>query len=363
MDVVRCAMMITFIYKLNKNRKMLKRFFRYSFLALALYVITCLATPYNTYLHKRSTMNQISYLGISLKNGLDDHLQMQYPEGKIFSNAIFGLAVLEFCLNHNLEDKKYASLLDQTINRLLSEEAKIPFDAELQPKYGVFYNAWILLVLKQYRQNRLFKKSEIQTHILSSIAQIDQRILAAQKDSIKLLPSYQQAVWPADNCIALLSCTEDSIRSKWLRAIFDTSDHPSTLIPHSLDQRAIIRGSSQALITYFLQLLDYPKIQDYNTNFKSLFIDQYLGLQLVKEHEDAASWSDFDSGPVFLSYGAVATIMNIRTQAAQDKSSAKITWACMNTLACPIHLFGAKYYLFQQAPMFDIFMLWASVGL
>ncbi len=107
----------------------------------------------------------------------------------------------------------------------------------------------------------------------------------------------------------------------------------------------------------------YNHIEEYNNDFKKIFIDDYCGVQLVKENEDGSDNMDVDSGPVVFGYGASATIMNIKTQASMKDSNSKRTWAVMNTISIPINIFGSKYYLFKKEPMFDIFMLWGCVEL
>lgn len=88
---------------------------------------------------------------------------------------------------------------------------------------------------------------------------------------------------------------------------------------------------------------------------------QYCGLQLVKENENGSNDSDYDSGPVIFGYGAAATIMNIKTQASLGDKNSTITWAFFNLISLPVNIFQSKYYLFQQEPMFDLFMLWSAV--
>ena len=107
----------------------------------------------------------------------------------------------------------------------------------------------------------------------------------------------------------------------------------------------------------------YEQIEEYNNSFKNTFIDDYFGIQLVKENEDGSNSMDVDSGPVLFGYGASGTIMNIKTQASINNGESKRTWAAMNSISFPINIFGKKYYLLKKEPMFDIFMLWGSVEL
>lgn len=115
------------------------------------------------------------------------------------------------------------------------------------------------------------------------------------------------------------------------------------------------------MITFTLLEMGYSSANDYNTTFNHLLVDRYLGVELVKEHQDGRNVMDVDSGPVVFGYGASATIMNIKTQAALGNQKSRNTWALMNVLGLPINFLGRKFYLFGAEPMFDVFMLWGCV--
>ena len=231
----------------------------------------------------------------------------------------------------------------------------------MTPKYGMFYNGWTLYVLSQYKKSPLYSQSSIQDLITTSMDTIHNRLISTQLDSLRILESYSGSNWPADNLLGIVSITNDSIQSEWLKVLQSTSTHPSALINHVGSNKSEIRGSSQALITFFLTELGYPEIDNYFDTYKDIFIDNYTGVSLVKENENGADDMDLDSGPVVFGYGASATIMNIKTEGYLKKSSAMRTWALMNLISAPINILGQKYYILQQEPMLDLFMLWSSV--
>lgn len=329
-------------------------------LILIVYVVVCIVTPFSQTLLQRSIRNQITSLSLSLQN--DDDIQARYPEGRVFANAIFALATIDAGLGVNTqEQKEYAHIVDDCINRLLSQNAKATFDHTMQPPYGVFYNGWTNFVLTSYASSHLFAHSSIQDSILIASMEINNRLSHALSSKVSLLDTYSGSSWPADNMVTMVGLTDSELQTRWLDHILNLSEHESELIPHTADDMTVIRGSSQALMTYCIQKIANPRSQHYYETYDSLFIDNILGIDLVKEHLDTSNEMDYDTGPILFGYGASATIMNIKTQAAFGKPSAKYTWAMMNLLGIPINLFGCKYYLFKQEPMFDIFMLWASV--
>jgi len=343
--------------------KKIIKFFKYLIFILLAYFVICIATPFNKSLRHRSIENQINYLAQILEKGYDDQLQSRYPEGKVFSNALLALSIIEHCNKTDNVHSEYAQTVDNCIRRLLSKNSLKNFHAHIKPPYGMFYNGWVNHVLVSYSRSSLFQFSEMQKEILSTSQMIESRFLSAQKDSIKLLDSYADSHWPADNLMGILSIQDSIIGRLWLEKILSETDHPKKLINHAGDHQSIVRGSSSALMTYCLIKTLYPDVIQYNDRFKETFVDQYFGIQLVKENENGSNDSDYDSGPVIFGYGAAATIMNMKTQASLGDKNSKITWAFMNTISLPINLFQSKYYLFKAEPMFDLFMHWAAVEL
>lgn len=326
------------------------------------YIFLCLSTPFVPFLKHRSIDNQIAYLSKILDEGYDDALQERFPEGKIFSNAILALATIEHCKSHRLYNEHYASIVDNCIRRIQSDHAKSKFNPSLSLPYGIFYNGWSNFVYKEYKNCRLFRHSGLQKEVVQASIFINQKITQILSDSLRLIDSYEGASWPADNLIGLVSLDDDSTQKKWRAAILSMTLHDSGLIPHKSSDFYTIRGSSSAMITYCLNKSECTDAKDYNKKFQTIFVDEYLGMQLVKENENGSSDMDLDSGPILVGYGASATIMNIKAQASLNPSQSKITWAVMNTIALPINLLGHKYYLFQKEPMLDLFMLWSSTG-
>ena len=340
---------------------MIKKFFKRTGIVILLYALLCLGTPFNKFLRNRSIDNQITYLSQILDKGYDNRLQRKFPEGKLFSNCLLSLSTIEYCDNNKIVVEKYAQIVDNCIKRIQSKKALSIFNPDLVPKYGMFYNGWSNYVYTTYQKSPLFKHSALREQVIEQCNEIESRLVATQIDSMRILDSYIEASWPADNLIGLLSLENDSIKQEWMTTILKSTEHESGLIHHSGSNNSIIRGSSTAMITFCLDRLEFEKSLIYNNSAKDIFIDEYLGIQLVKENEDGSSKMDVDSGPVVFGYGASATIMNIKTQASLNNPRSKVTWAAMNLISFPINLFGKKYYLFRQEPMFDLFMLWGSV--
>jgi len=217
--------------------------------------------------------------------------------------------------------------------------------------------------LSQYINSILFQHSQHQVGFIAAHDQITKRLVEAQGDSVHLLASYYDAIWPADNlaCVASLS-QKPALQKKWMGTIERSSTSALNLIHHYHESPEIARGSSQALINYLNATFDESRAKRNNKIYSDHFIKQYFALQLVKEYHDGGE-GDIDSGPLLFGYGSVATIVNIKTQAEVNDDQLKLTWGLLNAMGLPINLFGKKYYLFKQELIFDIFMLWCSVEL
>ncbi|TRX54796.1 hypothetical protein FNH22_18725 [Fulvivirga sp. M361] len=342
---------------------MIKKIIKFFGIVILVYVLLCLITPFNKTLRNRSIKNQINYLSNILDKGYDDKLQTRFPEGKLFSNCLLALSTIEYFNKNPQSDQKYANIVDHCIKRIQSERALGMFNPNLEPKYGMFYQGWSNLVYSKYAKSDLIKFSTISELVKNKSNEIESNFNQIQSDSLRIINTYVESNWPADNLIGISSIENDNLRNRWIELILSTSKHQSGLIHHAGSQKNTIRGSSTAMITYCLNKSGYSDIEKYNNKFEDIFIDNYLGVQLVKENEDGTNKMDVDSGPVLFGYGASATIMNIKTQASLGKSNAKTTWAAMNLISLPINLFRKKYLILKKEPMLDLFMLWSSTEL
>lgn len=363
-----CRIFFTCDFKSKKIISNLKKIIKKTILTISVsaivYLIINIATPYIGFLKTRSIENQITYLDEIFSDGYDDELQLRYPEGKIFSNALLALSIIDYSDKNTLSLKKHALIVDRCIMRLLSESAEYPFVASMKPEFGAFFNGWLNFTLNKYANSNLFKLSTKKSNVLAAHERISDEIISTQSDSIKILDTYPGSYWPADNLVGILSIEDEYIKAKWLGKLYEACTSESKLLHHSGYNTNEVRGSSQALILYLLSQYNIEKSSRENLLFQNLLVENVLGIELVKEFTaDVESYPDVDSGPVILGYGAVATVMNIKSQAALDNSSSKCTWAFLNSISIPVNFCGQKHYLFKKEPMYDVFMLWCSVEL
>ena len=96
-----------------------------------LYMVLALNTPYSSYLVHRSVQNQIVYLQNKFIQREDLVLQDKYPEGLVFSNALFALSLIEEVNNDPIANHKLNPMIDACILRLVCEEATSNFNENL----------------------------------------------------------------------------------------------------------------------------------------------------------------------------------------------------------------------------------------
>ncbi len=340
----------------------MKRVFKILISIILIISLFNLSTPYSDFLLRRSITNQIAYLNNKFEAGLGKKLQERYPEGELFGNLIFALSLIKYSEKYEIPD---INQIENAILKTTSKGAKNNFTKDLPLEYGAFYTGWINFTLKKYVESEIFKKSTRKETFINLYHHFSNKIIKAQKDTIQLLESYSNSIWPADNivCIASLSSDNQELKKLWFDKIQIKSKSDKKLINHYSENPSEIRGSSQALIAYFLANIDKNQAKEYFDRYKSLFTKKLIGISFVKEYQGDNNSEDIDSGPIILGFGSVATIMNAKAMATLDIKGAKSTWSFLNFISLPINLFGKKYYLLGKEPIYDIFLLWIAVDL
>lgn len=338
----------------------MKKAFLFLLLIIVLYFLSSFILPQSSFFRNRSIKNQINYLENSFDEGLSEKLQARFPEGKLFGNLIYALSLIEYS---NKIKENYSPQIEHAINRCITINAKASFQKNLLLPYGAFYCGWLNYTLKKYIACESFKSSANRQKFIELHDDISRKISIAQNDSITILDTYLNGKWPADNLVCIASLDEEysELKNKWLNLIYSKSQ--DELIHHFDHNRHLIRGSSQALIQYFLHDINPKKQSLSHKIYKERFIDKFFSISLVKEYEKPENkLQDVDSGPILFNYGSVATIMNNKLESTLNLKNHKNSFAFLNTLGIPVNLFGNKFYIMKKEPMFDIFMLWCAVG-
>jgi hypothetical protein len=320
---------------------------------------------------------QFHFLEKELKqSNLGQRMQAVFPEGFVFSNALYGLAWCELALDDAtgqtkakaIEEAKYA------YEQINSEAGRSIFDPNLVPAYGAFYLGWNNYLLSKWLQidttapdrDHYEKVYQRQSAYLAE--------LVAKNAGSPFFQSYVNECWPADMCVAMASLANyervfdgryKHVVSGWVEHITPKMDPYTGLLPHKVhatDGSVMegARGCSISLIIRFLSEIDSGFAQQQYRLYKQNFIANTLTLPSVKEYPKGKSGSgDIDSGPVIMGVGFAGTIVAIGTHSVMGD------WALSEQQYRTIHSFGVglgtgngKSYAFGELPIADAFIAW-----
>lgn len=212
---------------------------------------------------------QLNHLEKKLHGGADSAMQKLFPEGLLFTNALYGLTWIEHARENPSLQRRAIREASRALQRMESPTGKAPFDPQLTPPYGVFYAGWTtwlrgnVLALQQ-PNNRDTAEVRYFTVQCSTLAE------AFTKSATPFLPSYSQKAWPADNLVAMAALQVHDrlftpkyaeLIALWLHRVHERLDTTTGLIPHAVDNVTGFategaRGSSQSLMLRFLPVID-----------------------------------------------------------------------------------------------------------
>lgn len=361
-------------------------------------IVTILLLPFVVYLlvinaklyyHPKFETAEKGYVNLDLKeqlyslkgemrHGAANEMQGVFPEGFVFMNAMYGLAICNHLTNsggHLSPDlKEFREDLKDVSIALHSQDATGIFNEALPLPYGAYYNGWVT-----YFEGKRLSIEDPNSRDSLQVAQFEtacQRIAKAyQKSETPYLESYHLNTWPADNilCIAalrlhdqLFSPKYEALVSDWLDKIKPLVDPATGLIPHSVNMDGKMlegaRGSSQTLMLTLLPSIDKGFSDQQFELFQKHFVDDPLKLTAIKEYPFGKEGEgDVDAGPVICGLGGAASIVGIATfqQNGQTKESYKLRNE-VEGLALPLSLSNEKFYFFGAMPMADAFLAWVN---
>jgi hypothetical protein len=359
---------------------------KYSFKGLLLLPILLLLsvnwslhyTPYFVGKINEDELAQLNFLDNELhNNAAGEKMQVIFPEGFLFINALYGLAYADFVTTSGISlqstlGKKAVKEVDFSIAEVGSYRCKSNFPDNLPLKNGAFYKGWYTFLLGQ-RLRMSPERAAFSTALFQeNCAAISQAIGQTNKP---FLESYAGAAWPADNvvCLAALALHDrlfepkyTAVIANWMGRIKGVLDVKTGLIPHSFslfDNKGLeVRGSSLSLMLSFLPEIDPIFAKNQYKIYKNQFVETKFGLPAVREYPiGVEGGGDVDSGPVIWDVGGSASIVGIRAAMKnQDAELAKSLRNSIEAFAFSTNLQGEKKYLFGQLPVIDAFMAWSN---
>jgi hypothetical protein len=320
---------------------------------------------------------QLHYLHqeIFYNNGAEK-MQSYFPEGYLFTNCLYAISVCEVAkkCNNQLEKDSILLVMDTCLFQIGNHNAKKIFNDNLTPQYGMFYAGWSNYVL----QKRLELTPNDDSSILFKeyIGNCENIINAFDREGNVYLESYQNQIWPADNIVALASLHfYQKINLKkykdfmkiWLNKAKVIVDPTLKCIPHkvSINKNTIIescRGSSLALINYFLPEVDSIWAEENYSKFKSNFFEKRFGLLGCLEYpKGIIGKGDIDSGPIFLGIGASASITATKAAlVSHDTTNYLKLRNNIESFGFAWHNKNEKFYLGGNLLVADAFIAWVN---
>ncbi len=332
-----------------------------------LFLLTALMVACQARLYRESADSalQLPYLHTQLNNGMGRDMQQLFPEGNFFSYMLYGLT----WVNVGLED---AARRDEALRearwayeQLAPPEGAIPFSANLDPEYGIFYRGWRNWLLGGIvlLGGDMVEEFSAECNTLAS---------ALTHAPHPFLPSYPNQIWPVDTFPAAASIrvcartTSDKFGTffdGWLARIEPYRDPATGLFPHKIDAAtgAIVdgtRATSQTLILRFFAEIDPDQAARDYTLFRTQFVTTRAGIPAVREFpHGVAGVGDVDSGPLLWDISLSATAVMLGTaRVFGDEELAGALAGSAETFGLPFTFKANKRYAFGALPIGDAFV-------
>lgn len=325
---------------------------------------------------------QLNFLETELKaNNLGERMQEIFPEGFVFTNALYGLSWCELAVSDSINDDNLkGKALKEALfafSEINSDKAKSIFDNHLMPENGIYYLGWnnyllskILLLDTNFTDYDKYKTIFInQCEIIN---------VALKRSSSPYLQSYSGQSWPADMFVAMASIKNyDKIYNpkyegninKWIKDVKYRLDPKTKMIPHkvnSITGSTIegARGSSISLIIRLLSEIDSYVAKEQYELYKTNFVTETFGLPSISEYpKRQRGEGDIDSGPVIFGVGFSGTIVSIGTfSAVGEVDLAQRQYKTINAFGLENKLKNEKKYIFGLLPIADAFIAWGRAS-
>lgn len=315
----------------------------------------------------RVALAQLEWLRPGLEARADD-MQMLFPEGRVFTLALYGLTWVEVGRGTSDAALRARALAEARRALALAEapRSKEVFEPASGLPYGVFYAGWT-----EHLRAGILHLGGGAARDTAFRAACD-RLDAAFRRHGPVLDSYVGMAWPADNaagaavlasCGTLLDPRYAGTARTWLRAALQGADPATGVIPHAAGS-PLPRGESAVLMVRFLYEIDPAAAAAQYAAAERTFATRFAGLlPAVREYPHGVRGEgDVDSGPVILGVSAPASVVGIAAarMTGHHRAAADLR-ASPEVLGVPLQWFGRRSYAFGKLPVGDAFLAWVSV--
>lgn len=326
---------------------------------------------------RKDIILQLNFIGTELKsNNLGNRMQEIFPEGFVFTNALYGLSWCELANSDTTNYELKSKALKEAIfayNEINSDKARSIFDSQLKPENGIFYLGWNNYLLSNIlKLDTTFAEFGRFKTIFTEQCEIINEALKENKSPY--LQSYTNQSWPADMFVAMASINNfdkifipkyENLIFNWIAKVKYNLDPKTNLIPHKVNSHTAAtlegaRGSSISLIIRLLAEIDPKFAKEQFELYKTNFVTTTFGLPSISEYPKGQFGNgDIDSGPVIFGVGFSGTIVSIGTFSKLGYLGlAERQYKTINTFGFGNKSENKKKYLFGLMPIADAFIAW-----
>lgn len=320
-----------------------------------------------------------------LETGAARDMQASFPEGYLFTYALYGLAWVQLAITDPTLRDRATREARWALSHLETSEGRAPFSPAMAPPYGVFYNGWT-----NWLRGGIVLLDPMDEALQATFKRDCEALAKAFRDQLDhnghpFLPAYPGQAWPVDSMVGLavlrlhdrqLTPRYDHLIERWVASAQTHLDPSTGLLPHRVDPHTGsalegARGSSQTVLLRFMAdaspswINGTAKEPGQYTRFRSHFVQVVGGLPGVREYPHGTDGTgDVDSGPLVLGVSASATVVGMGTATIQRDTELANAWLHAGEaigLSLP-RLRGGRTYALGQLPVGDAFVLWSQTA-
>lgn len=320
---------------------------------------------------------QLRYLERALSDGAGERMQSLFPEGYVFTWALYGLASAQVAAALGAEDPRrvhHLSQARQAVEVVRSPQARSSFVTGMDPPRGAFYTSWSLYVLAEYI--RAAGPSQAGEDILDLFRrEADSFARALDEHESPFLESYPSRSWPADTAVGVAALGiynsvvdpryEATVRGWILRARRLLDEEIGALshaaVAASGSPIGGVRGGSLALMSRVLIEADRDFALEQYDVLRDRFVDYAWGVPGVREYPLGVDGvGDVDSGPIILGFAGPAVVVGAAAANVHgDTRLASTLLGVVEAAGLPMQLLGRRRYAGGLVPIGDAFIVWA----
>ncbi|HEY9336676.1 MAG TPA: hypothetical protein VIQ79_19720 [Kribbella sp.] len=311
----------------------------------------------------RGVVKQLAFLRAELEGGADLAAQKQFPEGFFFLNVLYGLSWVQVGIDDPARSAHATAEVRWALDRIASEDGTAPFDASLQPRYGVFYAGWT-----NWLRGGLIALGHSEAADRDAFSSDSVEIATAFRTAkTPFLAAYPGQAWPVDSVVAIASLRLydalvaprfDRTARNWVTAAKTRLDPATGLLPHQVvPQVSGARGSSQAMIQRFLVDIDPAFARTQYASFKDKFVN---GFGVREYPEGTSGQGDVDSGPLVFGMSLSATVVALGAARIHHDPLADRLARTGELVGLPFSGLKTKRYAFGAVPIGDAFLAWST---